>query len=38
MSEREEVLLERAFVLHHRPYRNTSQLIDCLTKLKAELG
>ena len=31
MSEREEVLLEPAFVLHHRPYRNTSQLLECLT-------
>ena len=31
MSEREEVLLEPAFVLHQRPYRNTSLIIDCLT-------
>jgi DNA repair protein RecO (recombination protein O) len=31
MSEREEVLLERGFVLHQRPFRNTSQLLDCLT-------
>jgi len=31
MSEREQVLLERGFVLHQRPYRNTSQLLDCLT-------
>lgn len=38
MSEREEVLLERAFVLHHRPYRNTSQLIDCLTSRYGRIG
>lgn len=31
MSEREEVLLEPGFVLHHRPYRNTSLIVDCLT-------
>jgi DNA repair protein RecO (recombination protein O) len=31
MSEREQVLLERGFVLHQRAYRNTSQLLDCLT-------
>lgn len=31
MSEREEVLLESGFVLHHRPYRNTSLIVDCLT-------
>lgn len=31
MSEREEVLLERGFVLHQRPYRNTSLIVDCLT-------
>jgi DNA repair protein RecO (recombination protein O) len=31
MSEREEVLLEQAFVLHQRPYRNTSLILDCLT-------
>jgi DNA repair protein RecO (recombination protein O) len=31
MAEREEVLLEHAFVLHQRAYRNTSQLIDCVT-------
>lgn len=31
MSEREEVLLEPGFVLHQRPYRNTSLLVDCLT-------
>jgi DNA repair protein RecO (recombination protein O) len=31
MSEREEVHLESGFVLHLRPYRNTSLIIDCLT-------
>lgn len=31
MSEREEVLLEPGFVLHHRPFRNTSLIVDCLT-------
>lgn len=31
MTEREEVLLERGFVLHHRPFKNSSQIIDCLT-------
>lgn len=38
MSEREEVLLERAFVLHHRPFRNTSQLVDCLTSAHGRAG
>lgn len=33
MSEREEVLLEQGFVLHQRPYRNTSLIVDCLTAL-----
>ena len=31
MSDREVVLLEPGFVLHQRPYRNTSLLVDCLT-------
>jgi DNA repair protein RecO (recombination protein O) len=31
MSERVEVLLEPAYVLHQRPYRNTSLIVDCLT-------
>jgi DNA repair protein RecO (recombination protein O) len=38
MSEREEVLLERAFVLHQRPFRNTSQLVDCLTDRHGRMG
>jgi DNA repair protein RecO (recombination protein O) len=32
MSEREEVLLEFGFVLHHRPFRNTSLIVECLTE------
>ncbi len=31
MADRESVQLERAYLLHQRPYRNTSQIIDCLT-------
>jgi DNA repair protein RecO (recombination protein O) len=31
MSQRIEVLLEPAYVLHQRPYRNSSLIIDCLT-------
>ena len=31
MAERESVQLERGYLLHQRPYRNTSQIIDCLT-------
>ncbi len=31
MTDRESVQLEHAYLLHQRPYRNTSQLIDCLT-------
>jgi len=32
MTDRETVQLEAGFVLHQRPYRNTSQLVDCLTE------
>ena len=32
MTEREQVQLERAYVLHQRAYRNTSQLLDCLSE------
>ena len=32
MTDKETVQLEPGFVLHQRPYRNTSQLIDFLTK------
>ena len=31
MTDRESVQLEHAYLLHHRSYRNTSQLIECLT-------
>jgi len=31
MADRESVELEHAYLLHQRPYKNTSQLIDCLT-------
>lgn len=32
MTDKEIVQLEAGFVLHQRPYRNTSQLVDCLTE------
>ncbi|MEE8249537.1 MAG: DNA repair protein RecO [Gammaproteobacteria bacterium] len=32
MADRESVELAYAYILHHRPYRNTSQLLDCLTR------
>lgn len=32
MADREHVQLARGFVLHQRPYRNTSQLLECLTE------
>jgi DNA repair protein RecO (recombination protein O) len=32
MAEREQALLVRGFVLHQRAYRNTSQLLECLTE------
>jgi DNA repair protein RecO (recombination protein O) len=38
MTDREQVLLERGFVLHQRPYRNTSQLIECLTASHGRVG
>jgi DNA repair protein RecO (recombination protein O) len=38
MSERERVLLELGFVLHQRPYRNTSQLLECLTAEHGRVG
>ena len=38
MSEREEVLLEPAFVLHHRPFRNSSLIVDCLTAGHGRVG
>ena len=38
MSEREQVLLEAGFVLHQRPYRNTSQLLECVTAAHGRVG
>ena len=38
MSERETVHLERGFVLHQRPYRNTSQLVEALTERHGRVG
>lgn len=32
MTQPQRVALEAAFVLHHRPFRNTSQMLDCLTE------
>jgi len=38
MSDRESVDLEPGFVLHQRPYRNTSQLLECLTANYGRIG
>jgi DNA repair protein RecO (recombination protein O) len=38
MTEREQVLLERGFVLHQRAYRNSSQLLDCVTAAHGRVG
>jgi DNA repair protein RecO (recombination protein O) len=38
MSEREQVLLEPGFVLHQRAYRNTSQLLECMTAAHGRVG
>ncbi len=38
MTEREQVLLETGFVLHQRPYRNSSQLLECLTASHGRVG
>jgi DNA repair protein RecO (recombination protein O) len=38
MSEREQVLLETGFVLHHRAVRNSSQLLECLTENHGRVG
>ena len=38
MAEREQVLLEPGFVLHQRPYRNTSQLLECVTANHGRVG
>ena len=38
MAEREQVLLERGFVLHQRPYRDSSQLLECVTGAHGRVG
>jgi DNA repair protein RecO (recombination protein O) len=38
MADRETVLLERGFVLHQRPYRNTSQIVECVTAGHGRVG
>lgn len=38
MAEREQVLLERALVLHQRPYRDSSQLLECMTVSHGRMG
>jgi DNA repair protein RecO (recombination protein O) len=38
MAEREQVLLERAYVLHQRPYRDSSQLLECMTATRGRVG
>ena len=38
VTERERVQLERGFVLHQRPYLNTSQLLECLTEHHGVIG
>ena len=38
MAEREQVLLDRGFVLHQRPYRDSSQLLECLTETHGRMG
>jgi DNA repair protein RecO (recombination protein O) len=38
MSDREQVLLESGFVLHQRPYRDSSQLLECVTVRHGRVG
>jgi DNA repair protein RecO (recombination protein O) len=38
MAEREQVLLESGFVLHQRPYRDSSQLLECMTAAHGRMG
>lgn len=38
MTLRERVQLERGFVLHQRPYLNTSQILECLTQSHGVIG
>lgn len=38
MTDRENALLEQGYILHQRPYRNTSQLLECLTVGHGRIG
>jgi DNA repair protein RecO (recombination protein O) len=38
MAEREQILLERGYVLHQRPYRDSSQLLECMTATCGRVG
>ena len=38
MTDRETVFLDEGFILHQRPYRNTSQLVECLTAGHGRVG
>jgi DNA repair protein RecO (recombination protein O) len=38
MAEREQVLLERGYVLHQRPFRDSSQLLECMTAGHGRMG
>ena len=38
MADREQVLLERGVVLHQRPYRDSSQLLECITAGHGRIG
>jgi len=38
MADREQVLLEPGFVLHQRPYRDSSQLLECVTAAHGRVG
>jgi DNA repair protein RecO (recombination protein O) len=38
MAEREQVLLTPGFVLHQRPYRDSSQLLECMTAAQGRMG
>ena len=38
MAEREQVLLERGYVLHQRPFRDSSQLLECMTAGNGRMG
>jgi DNA repair protein RecO (recombination protein O) len=38
MAEREQVLLEHGYVLHQRPYRDSSQLLECMTIRHGRMG